>query len=116
MAAYQATEGQKLPASILMASHYSPTAKGRCAEGQHQHTQAHLHQLQLQRQYATQQFLDGSNPSASVSAIHQRSGQLIDLVITQNPSCPAFASQLVDRVMADDEALADLMQNGGCDV
>jgi len=93
-----------------MASHYSPTAKGRCAEGQQPLSQAQLHQLQLQRQYLAQQFLDGSNPSASVAAIHQRSAVLIDRLITRYPTCPASVSRLVDRVMADDEALADLLQ------
>jgi len=39
--------------------------------------------------------------------------QLIDLLIERYPSCPKFASLLVDRLMAGDEALADALRSEG---
>lgn len=36
--------------------------------------------------------------------------QLIDLIIERYPDCPGFASLLVDRLMAGDEALADALK------
>jgi hypothetical protein len=38
--------------------------------------------------------------------------QLISLIITRYPDCPRFASLMVDRLMAGDEALAEALQEG----
>ena len=38
--------------------------------------------------------------------------QLIDLLIDRFPGCPRFASLMVDRLMAGDEALAEALQEG----
>ena len=38
--------------------------------------------------------------------------QLIDLLIDRFPNCPRFASLMVDRLMAGDEALAEALQEG----
>ena len=38
--------------------------------------------------------------------------QLINLIITRYPDCPRFASLMVDRLMAGDEALAEALQEG----
>ena len=38
--------------------------------------------------------------------------QLISLIITRYPDCPRFASLMVDRLMAGDEALAQALQEG----
>lgn len=40
----------------------------------------------------------------------QTSAELIDLIITKYPGCPRFASMMVDRLMAGDEALAAALQ------
>ena len=38
--------------------------------------------------------------------------QLISLIIIRFPDCPRFASLMVDRLMAGDEALAEALQEG----
>jgi hypothetical protein len=38
--------------------------------------------------------------------------QLVSLIITRYPDCPRFASLMVDRLMAGDEALAEALQEG----
>ena len=43
----------------------------------------------------------------------QKSADLIDLIIEKYPDCPQFASMLVDRLMAGDEALAEALQAEG---
>ena len=38
--------------------------------------------------------------------------QLIERIISRYPDCPRFASLMVDRLMAGDEALAEALQEG----
>ena len=38
--------------------------------------------------------------------------QLIELIVVRFPDCPRFASLMVDRLMAGDEALAEALQEG----
>ena len=38
--------------------------------------------------------------------------QLISLIIIRFPDCPRFASLMLDRLMAGDEALAEALQEG----
>jgi len=92
-----------------------PIATGRGANGQQQHNQAHIDQLEAKCIRARQQFISGSLQSASVRATRHRTDELINLVITQNPSCPRSASRLVDRLNVDQESLEALDLNGGCD-
>ena len=43
----------------------------------------------------------------------QKSVDLVDLIIEKYPDCPQFASMLVDRLVAGDEALAEALQEEG---
>ena len=62
---------------------------------------------------------DAQNLRALVSAQinrqqhFQKSVDLVDLIIEKYPDCPQFASMLVDRLVAGDEALAEALQEEG---
>ena len=70
----------------------------------------HLQQIQTQRIAATNAFLSASDRYASAAASHQATVDLIEAVIERWPTCPQFASLLVDRLMKGDEDLQRALQ------
>jgi len=64
-----------------------------------------LQQIQAQRITATHAFLAGSDRYACAAATHQATVDLIDRLIERFPTCPKFASTLVDRLLKGDEDL-----------
>ena len=70
----------------------------------------HLQRIQTQRIAATNAFLSASDRYASAAASHQATVDLIDRIVERWPTCPKFASLLVDRLMKGDEELQAALQ------
>lgn len=80
--------------------------------------QLSLKRLQLQRKAVSiaQQSDDLKQQVAEHLQRQQHAlttAELIDRIITRFPNCPAFASQMVDRLVHGDEALADALREEG---
>ena len=78
------------------------------------HKQAQA-RLAIQRQaLSTAQQSDDLRLKVAEHLVRQKHAQttarLIDLIIERYPDCPRFASLMVDRLMAGDEALAAALQ------
>jgi len=71
---------------------------------------AALHALQQQAAAAAPDLRDLVNTHLRRQRHYGTTADLIDLIITRYPDCPKFASLLVDRLMAGDEALADALK------
>jgi hypothetical protein len=99
----------------------SQPANGRRAGRQSQSLQAKAQALhRLQQASLAQLNADQSDALRTRVSDHLRrqghfatTADLIDLIITRYPDCPKFASLLVDRLMAGDEALADALRSEG---
>ena len=94
-----------------MARYTSRPAQGQCAGRQHHFTQAHLQQIQQQRLIATNAVLVASQRYNAAAAAHQATVDLTEAIIQRWPDCPRFASPLVDRLMAGDEALQQALRS-----
>ena len=66
----------------------------------------HLRRLQRDRIRLTQHFLDRLDPTAATAECQEKTAELIDRIIDRYPTCPSFASMLVDRLLVGQEGLA----------
>jgi uncharacterized membrane-anchored protein YhcB (DUF1043 family) len=82
-----------------------PQSQPDIPEEQESFNSAHLAQVQNLRELVSAQI--------NRQRHFKTTATLIDQIIIQYPDCPKFASMLVDRLLAGDEALAEALSSEG---
>lgn len=93
-----------------MANKIRRVARPKSANHRNPVTRAQLQQHQDQRIIATDVFVGASQRYNAAAAAHHATADLIEKIIQRWPNCPHFASMLVDRLMAGDEALQQALR------
>ena len=88
-----------------MAARRSRPSSARREGRQNNFSLGQLDQLQRQRAHAAREFVAASMRYASVGETEARTAEAIGLLIDRYPTCPKFASMLVDQLMAGSEDL-----------